>query len=88
MQIFEIHEIKFLAPLTLIAEDEEHAADLFIEAMVAGFGNRPDLLYKMQELQPSAKTAHGKSLLYLAAGDDAGVAWKGARTWQLCKRLG
>ena len=87
MKVFQITEIQFLDPLTIIAFDGEQAVDLFMEGMIAGFGNRPDILYKMAEVKPNTATRDGKSLVYLAAGELPGIAWKGERVWELFRRF-
>ena len=82
MKIFEIPEIKFLTPITLLAESDDEAREILAQSLERALGAL-DLIYPMKEVHPPTKTREQKSLVYLAIGDEAGIAYLADGMWQL-----
>lgn len=85
MRIFQVTDIIFNTPLTFIAESDDQARDILYNNLSLGFGDDLDIMYKLGEWQPKPSTRANKSLIYLAAGDDAGVAALSDQFWKLVR---
>lgn len=67
MNVFRITDIALVRPLLVIARDNTHASTLLVKALSNGFGQLPDIIYKIDQLAARKPTdpiaAHAQQLL-------------------------
>lgn len=73
MKIFRIDQIKF-DPYTIIAEDGDHAAQIFIYALMQGLQNQPGLDFSVSEWMPY-RISRFPTLQRWAEEGRVGIAW-------------
>ena len=81
MKIFRIDNIKF-QPLTIIAPDNDRAADLFVMRIATAIGNVPNATWSTTEWSPKKAGKNG-SLHDLARAGQTGFAYPTSDGWKI-----
>lgn len=83
MRLFQITDFQLENPISIIARDKDHAAEMFIMSFVRSIGNIPTASYGVNELILTG-LADDPSLFNLTMGHQPGFAWSSADGgWEL-----
>lgn len=74
MHLFQIEEIIF-QPITVIAEDFDHAAQIFMHSLITGLHNRPDVEFEVSKWLPKPRYQHDFPWNWVREGQ-AGILWR------------
>mgnify|MGYP001408449580 CR=1 FL=1 len=74
MQVFRIDQIKF-DPLTVVAQDSDHAAQMFIYALMTGLRNQPTVDFSTSEWIPRRVRRFPVLEKWIEEGR-AGIVWR------------
>ena len=83
MHLFQIENIT-MRPLSVIAEDFDHAAQIFIQSLISGLLHKPDVEFAVSKWLP--KPPHGEELPWSFVKEgNAGMLWRvdDGRSWEL-----